>query len=252
MRIYLFHQEEIIGNWIQKNVAKKKAMLTLFARKAPAVALLALIIATGIAAVSALILITRAVPAATNKAKAKTATDYIKNAATSAQIILIQRATCRPDMSKALVATAVLGPNIKPVVIQPTNTLAPAATKAKAPASLVMVNINRVNASQVMIGTPQPALATSVVIRLINLIASKAPAPTSVAATALPAIVNINAVPVHHLTLGAAVLVPAPQLFINILAPAPATPADGVPRVTENMAPALVPAAMCGKPIAAF
>ena len=105
-------------------------MLIPFARKAPAAALPALMIATGIAAVSAPILITRAAPAATNKAKAKAATDCIKNAATSARIILIPQATCRPATSKAPVATAVPVPNIKPVVIRPTNILAPAATKA--------------------------------------------------------------------------------------------------------------------------
>ena len=121
-------------------------MLTLFAQMAPAAALPALMIATGIADVSALILITRAAPAATNKAKVKAAMACIKNAATSARIILIPQATCRPVMSKARAATAAAEPNTKPVVIRPTNILAPAATKAAAPARLATANINHANA----------------------------------------------------------------------------------------------------------
>lgn len=251
MRICLLHPaDRKIGNWILPNVAKKKAILIPFARKEPAAALPALMIATGIADVSALILITRAAPAATKKAKAKAATDCIKNVVTSAQIILIRQATCRQVMLKARAATAAAEPNTKPVVIRPTNILAPAATKAGAPALLVMANINLANASPVMVGTPQPALAILVVIRLINLIASKAPAPTLAAVTAPLAMGNISVASVPHLIRGVPPTTPAPApRLINTLVPAPVTPAAPALRVMVNIPLVLVARLILGHPV---
>ena len=107
-------------------------------------------------------------------------------------------------------------------------------------------DIKLVIANPDITGMPPPAPVILVATQLINLIVSKAQAPTSAVAMVQLAMANINVAPVLRLILGAQMPVLAPPL-INMPAPAQVTPKVPALLAMVNILNVLVLPVMNGK-----
>ena len=107
-------------------------------------------------------------------------------------------------------------------------------------------DIKLVIANPDITGMPPPAPVILVAIQLINLIVSKAQAPTSAVAMVQLVTANINVAPVLRLILGAQMPVLAPPL-INMPAPAQVTPKVPALLAMVNILNVLVLPVMNGK-----